>query len=205
MSNQQINPNEPQINPNKPQIITDIVLRYTDNEIGLIKATFNKHTIMALRKYFLQGELNKDEKDIIKQFSKKKDAIQLLRDALTPKVDVNKEIDDLQDIWGGVDLNTTVEYANYDMEARQISVDYFEELFNLLILKEYTGDYKIKLINLIYSRDNTPKDNYINLRARNIYIIQWIEFIFKQIMYFYNFKKETEEEQKEREQKDSAE
>jgi len=198
MSNQQIRPDEPQVK-------TRIARKYTDDQISMIKATFNEHTLMAVRKYLLQGKLNKDEQGIIKQFSEKSEAVQFLREVLIPKLDTDASIDNLHDTWGGVDLNTNVEYANYDMAARQISVDYFEELLNLLTLKEYTGDYKIKMTELAYNPKIDSTKSFIRLRARNIYIIQHIEFQLKQLLYFYNLEEETEEQIKEREQKDSVE
>lgn len=198
MSNQQIQPDEPQVK-------TRIARKYTDDQISMIKATFNEHTLMALRKYLLQAKLNDDEMDIINNFSGKPEAVQFLRNALIPKLDADAQIDNLHDTFGGVDLNTSVEHANYDMEARQISIDYFEELINLLALKEFGEEYKINIINLVYNRKNKPVENYINLRARNIYIIQHLEFQLKQIMYFYELEEETEDERKEREKKDSVE
>lgn len=198
MSNQNIQPNEPQVK-------TRIARKYTDDQIGLIKATFNEHALMAIRKYLLQAELNKEESSVIREFSEKPEAIKFLRGVLIPKLDADAPIDNLHDIFGGVDLNTSVEHANYDMEARQLSIDYFEELLNLLSFKEYEGEYKIKMNDLIYNRSNEPTKNYINLRARNIYIIQHIEFQLKQLIYFYELEEETEEEIKEREKKDSVE
>jgi len=198
MSNQNIQPNEPHVK-------TRIARKYTDDQIGLIKATFNEHTLMAIRKYLLQAKLNDDEKDIVKQFSEKKEAVNFLRNVLIPKLNPDAPIDNLHDIFGGVDLNANVEYVNYDMEARQISIDYFTELLNLMELKEFDADYKIKIAELVYNRKNKPIENYINLRTRNIYIIQHIEFQLKQILYFYELEEETEEQIKEREQKDSVE
>lgn len=189
----------------EPNVITKIARKYTDDQIGLIKATFNEHTLMAIRKYLLQSELNDDEYGIVESLSDKPEAIDFLRNALIPRINADAPIDNLHDVFGGVDLNANVEYVNYDMEARQLSIDYFEELINLLVLKELKSDYKIKLTDLTYNRNNTPEKNYINIRARNIQIIQHIEFQIKQIMYFYGLEEETEEEQKEREKQDSVE
>lgn len=189
----------------EPNVITKIARKYTDDQIGLIKATFNEHTLMAIRKYLLQSELNDDEYGIVESLSDKPEAIDFLRNALIPRINADAPIDNLHDVFGGVDLNANVEYVNYDMEARQLSIDYFEELINLLVLKEIKSDYKIKLTDLTYNRNNTPEKNYINIRARNIQIIQHIEFQIKQIMYFYGLEEETEEEQKKREKQDSVE
>lgn len=189
----------------EPNVITKIARKYTDDQIGLIKATFNEHTLMAIRKYLLQSELNDDEYGIVESLSDKPEAIDFLRNALIPRINADAPIDNLHDVFGGVDLNANVEYVSYDMEARQLSIDYFEELINLLVLKELKSDYKIKLTDLTYNRNNTPEKNYINIRARNIQIIQHIEFQIKQIMYFYGLEEETEEEQKEREKQDSVE
>lgn len=189
----------------EPNVITKIARKYTDDQIGLIKATFNEHTLMAIRKYLLQSELNDDEYGIVESLSDKPEAIDFLRNALIPRINADAPIDNLHDVFGGVDLNANVEYVSYDMEARQLSIDYFEELINLLVLKELKSDYKIKLTDLTYNRNNTPEKNYINIRARNIQIIQHIEFQIKQIMYFYGLEEETEEEQKKREKQDSVE
>jgi len=198
MSNQNIQPNEPHVK-------TKIARKYTDDQIGLIKATFNEHTLMVIRKYLLQAKLNNDEKNIVKQFSEKKEAVNFLREAFLPQIDTDMPIDNLFDSFSSVNLSNNVEYMNYDMEARQISIDYFNELLNLMELKEFDANYKIKIAELAYNRKNKPEKNYINILARHIYIIQHIEFQLKQILYFYELEEETEEQIKEREQKDSVE
>lgn len=185
-----------------PQVINEIPKRYKPDQIALIKSTFDEATLMALRKFLLQGELSVNDSKAIKDFSKKPQAIELLRIALTPELDTTSPLDGLSDLFGSVDFNTTIDYANYDMEARQTAFDYFQGRFKALKGK-LSGGIDIK--NLVFSKDKEKEQNYIDLKARNVYIIQHVEFIIKQLKYFYDLKEETPEQQAEREKKDSAE
>lgn len=180
----------------------NLPMRYNAEERALIKNTFFDEVLMAIRKFILQGDLNEQEQEIIKDFSKKTQAVNLLKNALIPELNPSAPIDNLNDMFV-IDPTLSVEYSIFDLRARQLAREYFTGRLNALTGK--LNKQGINLKELSYKPDKEKEQAYVDLKARNEYIIKHMEFQIKQLQYFAKLSEETEVQEKERAKKDSAE
>jgi len=139
--------------------------RYTERELSLISNTFleNNDILMALRKFFLQGELNIQEQTLIRGLNQ--DTISVIRKNLLPNIDPNAPFHQTVDLWVSIDtLNKLAEDAYLDMKARQIVIRYLEEQFDRL---ERGNSIGIKLKDLIFNDRKDKETAFVELKARN--------------------------------------
>ena len=180
-------------------------LRYSPDERALIRSTFDDETLMSFRKFILQGKLSEAEMANVKDLVKKPEAITLLRKALIPEIDPSidvQNIDHLNDVYAIELNNLLIDYAYWDMQARALSSEYLKQRFD-----EAEGKKTEKFIKLADFKFNPAKDKeraYIDLKARNDYIIKHLEFQIKQLRYFHALEEETPSQQAERLLKNSS-
>jgi len=177
-------------------------MRYNANQTALIKATFDDSTLMAIRKFMLQGKLNETESNLVSYLTKKPEAMKLLCEALIPNINPSAPLDGINDMFVIQD-GLQIDYAFYDMQARQIAVNYFRDRINELEKKPL--EFNFNLADLSYKTGKDKETAYIELTARNNYIIRHLEFQIKQLQYYYKLTEETEEQKQERLKKDSVE
>ena len=140
--------------------------RYTEKELSLISNTFldNNELLMALRKFFLQGELNTQEQILIRELNQ--DTIFIIRKNLLPEIDPNAPFHQVVDLWVSIDtLNKLVEDVYFDMKARKIVIDYLEQQFERIKRGKDVGDIELKKLVFDGKKDNIAA--FVELKARN--------------------------------------
>jgi len=140
--------------------------RYTEKELSLISNTFldNNELLMALRKFFLQGELNTQEQILIRELNQ--DTIFIIRKNLLPEIDPNAPFHQVVDLWVSIDtLNKLVEDVYFDMKARKIVIDYLEQQFERIKRGKDVGDIELKKLVFDGKKDNITA--FVELKARN--------------------------------------
>ena len=179
-------------------------MRFTDYELGIIKVTFKDNDIllMTLRKFFLQGELTNEEKDMVRNFGANKPAVAVLKKTLLPEIDPNAPLFQLVDIWLNVETNgSNPEKAYFEMQSRQIVKEYLEIQFKILN-GENVG--MIDLKSLEYNKNKGAIEAFVDLGARNLFLIL-LEKLFQELKNLAELKEETEEERNARLKKESME
>jgi len=172
--------------------------KYNDAELGVIKGAFSDTVlIFAIRKVFLQGELNETEVKIIKGLSE--GAINILQREILPEIDLNAPLMTLSDAWATIDFSGELGRMALNMADRQICIDYLTQQFG--VLKGETKQ-KIFLRDMVYNANKTVEQNVIELSARNS-IIKHIDTKLNFLRSLAGQKSETVEELKERMRRDS--
>jgi hypothetical protein len=181
---------------NKIQEISKKMMRYSPEELSLIKNTFSDfNTLLVLRKYLLGGDMSEDENAELKTLWKK-DALAVIRKTILPEIDPNAPVNEIVDMFSAINTaEITKEYAIYQMKARQITKDYLDKK-----LKKEDG---ITLKSLSYSPDKTDDQAYIDLSAQQL-IVKHIEFQIMQLYSLGQMVEETPAEQAERLLKNST-
>src|SRR3990167_1213525 len=139
--------------------------RYTKEELSLISNTFFERDdiLMAIRKFFLQGELDARQKSLIARLSE--ETVKTVRKCLLPEIDPDAPFYQMTDLWVSIDTrNKLAEDVYLDMRARKIVIDYLEEQFDRLSGKSRIG---IKLTDLIFNNSKDAETAFIELKARN--------------------------------------
>lgn len=180
-------------------------LIYSDSELELANKTFSKNNalIMLIRKFFLQGEMEKKEMETLRKIIAG-DVLALLKKRLAPEINVNAPIGELIDLWSSVPtMNVGIEECNLAMEARMILVDYIRQMFEILECKKSLEEMSIKLSDLVYSPYKEKRQALVEMSARNT-IVDHIEWQLGLLKTLAGTKKETAEEIKKRLEQDSA-
>ena len=143
---------------------------YSETELSIISETFfdNENLLTALRNFFLQLPL--DEVSLITSFADTP-AYGVLKSTFLPELSPDSPIGRNADMWAGINTTEKLpEDSILEMRARDIVISYLEQQFeNMKEGKEYG---KIKLVDLVYSKDKSPSDAFIDLSARNSIIGQ---------------------------------
>jgi hypothetical protein len=173
---------------------------FSDEELDLIKLKFenNLPLLKAMRKVFLQIPISEKE-DIAIKTNFNDDLIKVVRKAFLPTIDGDAPINQVIDLWMTIKIDDkNPEEADLFIKARAIVLDYIDQQLNVLA---GNGKEDIKFIDLLDDVNIVQK--YINLIARNTIILH-TENQLNVLNILANMKEETEEEQKERQNKDSS-
>ncbi len=188
---------------NKPKKQT---MRYSDEELGLIKATFaeNDDLIKVLRKAFLQLGLSKAELTLLQTvFPENSSAFNLLKKTLHPEIDGYAPIFQVTDLWANVEIkDKSSDQAIPYIFAREIMVNYMTESFENLTKEN--PEYKIFLNQLTkIDHEEDIIDIHSKVLARNT-ILMHVEFQLNQLLTLAGKKEETVEKSKEKLAKNSS-
>lgn len=177
-------------------------MRYTDEELSLIKNTFagQDELLEAFRRFFLQMPIRKSDGDILANISKNKQVVAIIRKAFLPTLDPKAPPHQLVDLWMTLELkDKKVDEAYPHIVARKIVIDYLEQQLSLLENKKVSTD--IRLEDLSYDgKKEIPSilevvKVYSNLVARNT-LIGHTEMQLSQFTILAGLKDETIEETK---------
>ena len=99
-------------------------MRYTPNELGLIKSTFaeNEDALIALRKKLLGVKLSEVETNLT---TYNDEVMAVLSKTFNPQIDPEAPIHQVIDLWMTVDIKEkTPEQARINFKAREIVLEY---------------------------------------------------------------------------------
>jgi|688.fasta_scaffold648390_2 hypothetical protein len=134
--------------------------RYSDKELSIIKNTFadKPELLIALRKFMLQLQMTKADKEILEAV-KDKETLAVVRKAFLPEIDGDAPLNQVIDLWMTVDLkDKTPEQVSDLIESRGMLIQYLEE--QLSSLEGVKIEKGLKLSKMI---DGT----YVGLLTRN--------------------------------------
>lgn len=166
------------------------VLRYTDDELLLIKNAFadNDALLKAVRKMFLQLPLREEEKTAINSFKDKKDLIGAIRKFFLIEIDGDAPLNQVSDWWFSLLLvDKTPEEAMPHILARKMVRKYLWQQLDVL----EGGKENLKFAD--FSITDDAEESYVNLLVHNS-LIQHIEQQLMNIKFFASLKNETPEE-----------
>jgi hypothetical protein len=177
-------------------------MRFTDNELQLIKNTFadNEDLTRAIRKTFLQMPLDPIDQTALKGY-KGKEIKALLRKVFLPTLDPNAPPHQLLDLWMTVSIkDKTPDQVLPEILSREKLIAYIDQ--QLLDL-DGEGMTKIHFTDFTNFEDKTPLECFIDLTVRNT-LIAHVEMMLTQLVTLAGQKNETVEETKKRLQQDSS-
>ena len=177
---------------------TEQTMRYSDEEIGIIKATFadNDYLIKVLRKFLLQGALNETEKSLLESFASQPNSMKVFEKTIKPEIDLDAPAFQMTDLYVNIDTKeASVEKAYPLMLARDLLSDYLEQQLNKL--KGISVDSGINFMSLKRTEGKTPLVAFTELSARNT-LISHVEFQLLNLKTLAGGKEETVEETKAR-------
>lgn len=177
------------------------LMRFTDEELSLIKNTFadNDGLLKALRKHFLQLELNNEDKSLLKNFiTSKKDVIAVIRKQFLPTIDGEAPLHQVIDLWMTVAIKEkTPEQAYPLLVSRAKLIDFLDQRLLELEGKKILDSKLVSLKALGWNQNKIPINAYCDLMARNI-AIEHTELQLSQFLVLGGLKEETVEQTKER-------
>jgi len=144
--------------------------RFTTEELSLISNTFfeNDDVLKAVRKFFLQAELEPQEQNIIDGLSQQ--TIALLRKQLLPEINADSPFYQNRDMWTSIKTDEKLAEDVYlDMKAQDIAIRYLEEQFERLIGN--FDDNTIRLKELVFNSKKDPDEAFADLKARNTLLL----------------------------------
>lgn len=180
------------------------VMRYTDEEINLIKQTFadNDELHRAIFNTFLQLPLSAVEQSILIPIKNHPQVLGILQKAFLPTItDENVPLAQTIDLWMTIDVkDKTPEDGLNAIKAREKLIDYLKQQLGVLSGKKAEP---IKLADCIKIKGKKADEVYQDILMRNtlIYHVQ------QQLMHLGNLavmKEETPEESKKRLAQNSA-
>lgn len=173
-------------------------MRYSDEEISLIKNTFaeNDYLLKVLRKFFLQGSLDLYEINVIRNFNIQDQSVKLLRKTLLPELEFDAPMFQLVDLYVNIDTKEhTMDRAYPLILARDLMCDYLEQQF--AVLEDKKPAMRIIFKNLARAEGKDMERAFVELSARNT-ILSHIEFQLKSLSMLAGLKEETVEQTKAR-------
>jgi len=179
-------------------------MRYDEKELSLIKATFadNEQLLFTLRKVFLQAELTEEEIESLEPISKSPQALDLLRKAYAPSLDMEAPFSQIIDLWMTIDVKElTPVQVRLALEVRASLESYLEAGLERLATPKATG-----LSGIADFRPNPDLDEveqYIQYVSRNS-LITHSEQRLQELSFLAGRKEETVEETLARLQQNSA-
>ena len=160
------------------------LMRYNPKELSLIANTFKRENlglIMALRKFFLQGDITEQDAEYLKALTP--DVVDVLYKTILPTIDSEAPFGQLVDMW--VSINTRdkdPQEVELDSKARLKTIQYLEERFQKIDTPMDDIDKGDILIEkLVYDGKKGTEENYVDLVTRNT-IIQHIEIQVQQLI-----------------------
>lgn len=180
-------------------------MRYSDEELSLIKSTFaeNDDLIKAVRKAILQMPLNAVELSLIGlNFKDKEDMMRIMRKNFTPELDGNVPLGQEIDLFLTIGLKDMLpDIAAIHLKSIKIWHDYLVERMDELEGKKVAKPTKLKDLKNI--DDKTDEQMYVDMLARNT-IVNSTEQQLNQLYILAGAKDETPEETIKRLHKDSS-
>jgi len=124
--------------------------------------------LKAVRKFFLQAELEPQEQNIIDGLSQQ--TIALLRKQLLPEINADSPFYQNRDMWTSIKTDEKLAEDVYlDMKAQDIAIRYLEEQFDRLIGN--FDDNTIRLKELVFNSKKDPDEAFADLKARNTLLL----------------------------------
>lgn len=175
-------------------------MRFSDGELLLLKYTFseNDNLLYAIRKVFLQFELDEDEQKLIKSLTP--EILAIVKKELIPELDPNVPFFQMQDLFNIVNFEDTPEKIDMEIRARMIEKEYLEQQYKVLIGENVKRE--IILEELLPEKDRPMCNAIVNLSARNM-IVRHIETQLNVFKILAGLANETVDQTKERLQRDS--
>jgi hypothetical protein len=190
------NPTQKQIDEAKKLIEQQKkLMRYSENEISLIRNTFldNDKILKAIRKVFLQLPLDNGDEAELAVFKGHKDLMKVMRKTFLPELDGNAPLNQNVDLWMTVQIaDKTPAEAYPHIVARAKLILYIKQ--RLMALEGLMDSEMIIFENLTIKEDLPTADlAYVNLIVRNI-VVNHTEQMLVQLEDLANIKEETPEE-----------
>lgn len=184
--------------PDKDQIFI-----FNEAELSLIKNTFSENDplLYAIRKVFLQFELNDGDKALLKLVNT--EIVNVLKKRMFPELSNVFPLGQLPSLMTTLtqDLKVKdVEEMSYQFDAKQIEIDYLEQQFAVLEGKEV--EEKIKLKELGTLKGKTPGQQFIDMTAY-LFLLGYIDPMLNMIKTIAGKKEETLAQLNERLKRDS--
>lgn len=176
---------------------------FNEDELKIVKSIFadNPKLIKVLRKFFFQGELNREEKIILDVF-KQTNGIKVLRKFLLPEIDPNSPLHQYADLFVSVSTkDRDTEFVAMEISSRLLMVKYLEQQFGALEKLENPKGFILK--SWIDFEGKQEKQSHIELGARNA-LLNHLDFQFQCIKALADAKEESPEQIKAKQKKDSA-
>jgi len=178
-------------------------MRYDDKELSLIKATFadNEPMLFTLRKVFLQADLSTEEIKQLEGISKSPQALELLRKAYSPGLEMDAPFSQMIDLW------MTVDTKDLDPTQAVLALKVRAELDTLLEagLLRLANPKAKGTRNIVDYKPNfeaNEEDQYVTYVSRNS-LITHTEQRLQELSFLAGKKSETVEETIARLHKDS--
>jgi len=182
------------------------VLMFTEQELGLIKATFadKEDAIYLVRKALLQFPLTEVERKQLKGFMTE-EVFNVVKKRVFSEINENQPLTQLSDFYQSLnsDLKTKgVEDMSPLFAAKKIELEYLGQQF--AFLKDVDGlmPTKIVLDNLKHITDDY-RQTFINTTARN-FLLSYVDSFLNLLKNLAGAKEETVEEQEKRLTRDSS-
>lgn len=185
------------------------VIRFSAEEVDLMRSNLLENDVLLriVRKRLLQIELTDSEKAlVISVIPEGSDLAKLIQKTVHPTLDGDAPFFQMIDLY----LNTDVkdkpeEIAILNIKARDLMVQYFEEMFTKFydFKYEFIISFKGFTANVKDRAFDEPQDLCVSFLARNT-ILNHVDFQLSQLLTLAQSKKETEEEKQARLKKNST-
>lgn len=178
-------------------------IRYSDKELSLLKSTFaeQEDIMILIRKFLLQGDINKEEMNLLTKYRQNPDVVAILKKAVAPELDKLAPPSQTVDLFTHMDLNPTpADHAYLIIQARHLAKKYLDQRFDA-----FAGKKIVKPISFdgLIEPEEDFKQTYINFIARNFLLPHIDSQLFGSLMIIAGTKEETPEEQRKRLLRDS--
>lgn len=188
-------------------------LRYTDQELSLIKNSFADHEdLMALfRKFLLDGEMTEDEQKLLDGFTNSPAVVDVLEKAINPKLEKLAPAFQTVDLYSNFNFEPTpADHATLVLKGRNFAVKYLTQRFALLRKQEVKSPIKFDELTTpvaaktVEEKGEANEKTYIHILARNFMLSHIDTQLFNSLMIIAGEKEETLEQQKKRLTMDSS-
>lgn len=169
-------------------------MRFNDTELDLIKTTFkdNLPLLYTIRKYFLELELDKKEKEALDK-TINGDVLKIIRKFFLPEIDGNAPINQIIDLWMTIEIKgKSPEEAEPFIIARTFVIRYLEN--KLSSLDKKPSEWPDIPFKDLIKEDVDIVSKFINLIVRNSLVFH-VEDQINQINILANQNTKDEEKQ----------
>jgi hypothetical protein len=182
-------------------------LRFTDEEMGLIKSLFSDdyNLIYLIRKVMFQFELTDKEREELK-LTMTAPVAALIKKMFLPDLDPDAPLFQMAHInlsLGGDIKNTSVEGAWPMMRAKKIEIDYMSQQLDILVGNSTKQKIMLKDMEQLEAPGSQAETVYANVIAWN-YLLAFIDSCLQQFKILAGTKQETVEETQKRLARNSA-
>ena len=185
-------------------------MRFSQTELELMKSAFQDRdeVLFALRRHFLQQELNENEQEMIKAVLNE-DVFGLVKKVFLPDIDDNGIIPlgQISSLWFQVhsDLKSVPVEDTYNIiKSRELFIRYITQ--QLIILRGNVVEDPANIIilkELLETDEIDAEDLLVNMKAWNS-IVSYVEQMLLQIKQLAEIKEISEDELKEKQKKNST-